>query len=142
LLGSLPTPSTKELFLVVTKVAEGAPDSEFAVPTAPTAPEPFVPEVSTPVKLITVRDDVLFFERVAVTETLLNAAGANARQISEVPRCTFVWTTRTQVRPAPVTLFTTMCCPPTSSVEMNASNSSLADIVENTGEITLPFSVA
>ena len=40
----------------MTSVAEGAPRLAFPVPVAPMAPEPLVPDVSTPVKLITVID--------------------------------------------------------------------------------------
>jgi len=42
---------------VVVKLAVGAPPLLFPAPVAPIAPEPFVPEVSTPVKVITVIDD-------------------------------------------------------------------------------------
>ena len=54
---SLPTPKTQELFRVVTRLAVGAPEDAFAVPVAPIAPDPFVPEGSTPVKLMTVIDE-------------------------------------------------------------------------------------
>jgi hypothetical protein len=58
---------------------------ELAVPVAPIAPEPFVPEVSTPAKLITVMEQPTLWEIVAVTVTLFKGKGANARQISEDP---------------------------------------------------------
>ena len=38
---SVPTPSTRELFRVVTSVAVGAPGFAFALCVAPIAPEPF-----------------------------------------------------------------------------------------------------
>jgi hypothetical protein len=85
LLGSSPTPITTELFLVVTKVALGAPELALPVPVAPIAPEPLEPEVSTPAKLSTVIEEVTFRETAAVTDTLLRGAGAKARQISAVP---------------------------------------------------------
>ncbi|HSU33055.1 MAG TPA: hypothetical protein VLJ11_17655 [Bryobacteraceae bacterium] len=49
-----------------------------------------MPEVSTPVKLITIIDETTLCERVAVTDTLLRVVGANARQISELRLCAFV----------------------------------------------------
>ena len=67
------------------------------------APDPFVPDVSTPVKLITVIDDCTVCDSVAVTVTLLSAVGANARQISAIPDCAFALFTNTQVNPPPVT---------------------------------------
>jgi hypothetical protein len=70
---------------VVVRLAVGAPRVEFPVPVAPIAPEPFVPVVSTPAKLITVKEQPKLWEIVAVTVALLNGDGANARQISEVP---------------------------------------------------------
>src|SRR4029077_9975888 len=79
---SLPTPTTNELFRVVTSVAVGAPDAALALWIAPMAPEPFVPEVSTPAKLITVSMDETPGDSVAVTVALVNAEDANARQIS------------------------------------------------------------
>ena len=81
---------TNELALVVTREAVGAPLLEFPVPFAPMAPDPFVPVVSTPVKLITVIEETVLRDRVAVTVTLVSGDGAKARQISAVPRCVFV----------------------------------------------------
>ena len=52
-------------------------------------------------KLRMVTDDATDCEIVAVTDTLLTGAAANARQISAVPRCAFVRTTSCQFRPAP-----------------------------------------
>src|SRR5688572_4250307 len=101
---SLPTPKTHELARVVVNVAVGAPLGEFADTVAPIAPDPLTPEVSTPVKLTTSSDDVVFCAIVAVTATLVSAVGANARQISDTPRWTFVRTTSSQVSPAPETL--------------------------------------
>jgi len=42
---------------VVTTVAAGAPDALLALAIAPTAPDPLVPELFTPEKLKTVRED-------------------------------------------------------------------------------------
>ena len=63
----------------------GAPLLALALPVAPIAPEPLVPVVSTPAKLITVNEELTLWESVAVTVTLLSAEEAKARQISEVP---------------------------------------------------------
>jgi hypothetical protein len=108
---SFPTPTTKELFRVVTSVAVGAPDGAFPLAVAPIAPEPLVPDGSTPLKLITVIEDDTLCERAAVTVTLLSTMGANARQISAVPGRVFVFTTKTQVNPAPVTFVTVVLLP-------------------------------
>src|SRR5437870_3986111 len=51
---SLPTPNTHELARVVSSVAVGAPGRAFALPVAPIAPDPFVPDAFTPVKVTTV----------------------------------------------------------------------------------------
>src|SRR5262252_1079602 len=128
---SLPTPNTSELFRVVRRVAEGASPLEFADAVAPIAPDPFVPVVSTFEKLTTVIEAATDCDNVAVTLTLDSVVGANARQISEEPFCTFVRCTRTQVRPAPVMPVTVVLLPVRQSAEMNASSSSLAEVVEN-----------
>ena len=70
---------------MVTSETVGAPDEPLAPAVAPTAPDPLVPDVSTPAKLITVMDEATLWESVAVTETLLKGRDANARQISAVP---------------------------------------------------------
>jgi hypothetical protein len=75
------------------------------------APEPLVPDVSTPTKLITVIDETTLCDMVAVTETPVNGAVAKARQISDVPLCTFVLTTSAQVNPAPETPVTVVFVP-------------------------------
>lgn len=108
---SFPTPNTHELFRVVTSEAVGAPDAALLPLVAPIAPEPFVPEVSTPAKLITVMEDTTLCDNVADTITLLNEEGANVRQISEVPLCALVLRTSTQVSPAPVTFVTVVFVP-------------------------------
>jgi hypothetical protein len=82
---SFPTPTTQEAFRVVVRFAVGAPPLEFPVPVAPMAPEPFVPEVSTPAKLMIVIEEMTLCERVALTVILLSAEEENARQISEPP---------------------------------------------------------
>jgi hypothetical protein len=79
---------------------------------APIAPAPFVPEVFTPLKLITIIEALTLCESVAVTVMLLTAVVANARQISEVPLCPFVRTTRAQARPPPEMLVTVVFVPP------------------------------
>src|SRR5262245_30472313 len=93
---------TQALARVVVSVAVGAPEAAFADETAPIAPDPIVPEVSTPAMLTTVSDAADACASVAVTDTLDSGAAANARQISDTPRCTFVWTTSCHVSPAPL----------------------------------------
>ena len=130
---SFPTPITQELFRVVVREALGAPGFAFPVPVAPIAPEPPVPDVSTPVKVMTVMEAETLCDNVAVTATLVRVAGAKARQISAVPLCALVRLTRVQVRPAPVTLVTVMV-DALPSVATNASSSSFALVVEKAGE--------
>ena len=139
--GSTPTPITNELLRVVTKEALGAPVDAFPVPTAPMAPEPFVPEVSTPAKLMTVIEDVTFCERVAVTDTVLSGIGAKARQISAVPFCVRVLLTSTQVRPAPEMLFTLVLVPNLQSAATRARSNSFPLLVEKAGEVTLELAL-
>jgi len=119
---SLPTPNTHELLRVVVNWAVGAAEIALLAAVAPIAPDPFVPEVSTLAKLTTVSDAGSDADSVAVTVTLVNGAEAKARQISAVPRWTFVPRTEVHVRPAPVTPVTLIpvVVPPTP---MNASTS-------------------
>ena len=135
----MPTPNTSELLRVVTKLAVGPPLVAFPVPLAPTAPAPFVPEISTPVKLTTVIVETgAEMEKFAVTETLDNPEDANALQISDVPNCTFVRPTRTQVNPPPVTLLTTVFEPlPGLSAPTKASSNSFPEAVEKEGLVML-----
>ena len=107
----MPTPNTHELARVVTTVAVGAPAGLFALRVAPMAPEPFVPELSTPVKVITVMEETTLWDSVAVTATLVRGDGAKARQISAVPLWTLVLTTSAQVNPPPATLVTEVLVP-------------------------------
>src|SRR5438874_7554570 len=81
---SLPTPKTHELARVVTSVADGAPAALLDLATAPIAPEPFVPVVSTFEKLTTVIDEATDCDRFADTVTFVSGAAANARQLSLV----------------------------------------------------------
>jgi hypothetical protein len=134
---SLPTPKTSEPFRVVTKVAEGDPGFAFPVPLLPIAPEPLVPEASTPEKLITVREDTTLCDKVAVTVAPVNGEAAKARQISAVPLCTFVRCTRTQVNPPPDTPLTVVLGDEELSAETKASKSSLPDVVLNEGLLML-----
>src|SRR6266850_6171983 len=69
---SLPTPNTSELLRVVTRDAAGASAGELLPPVAPMAPEPLVPDVSTPLKLTTVMAAATFCDNAAVTDTLVN----------------------------------------------------------------------
>ena len=96
---------------MVVSVAVGAPLFALADAIAPTAPDPLVPEVSAPVKVTTVSADTAACESVAVTDTLVNREGANARQISLLPDCTFVRTANCHVSPAPVMLVTVVLAP-------------------------------
>jgi hypothetical protein len=133
---SFPTPSTIELLRVVVSEAVGAPEAAFPVPVLPTAPEPFVPEVSTPATLATRRDETTFCERVAVTDALLIGLGAKARQISDVPICVFVRLTRAHVNPAPVTLVTVMFAAE-ASVAIIAKINSFPTVVDKVPLVTL-----
>jgi hypothetical protein len=107
----LPTPNTQEPTPVVTRLAEGAPDMAPAPPIAPTAPDPFVPVVLTPEKLITVIEAATDCESVAVTVAPVSGAVAKARQISAVPLCALVRRTSVQVRLPPAMLFTVVFVP-------------------------------
>jgi len=107
---------------------------------APIAPEPPVPEVSMPVKLITVMDDDTFSDNEAVTLAPLRVVAENARQISAVPRCVLERNTSVHVSPPPLTLLTlALLPPPEASVEINARSNSLAALVENVAVFTLDF---
>ena len=108
----------------------GAALAEALLPVFPMAPDPFVPEVSTPANVMIVMEaDGEEAENVAVAVTLERTEAANARQISAVPPCVFVRTTIFQVRPPPATPVTVMfCC--SASLEINASTSSLLATVE------------
>lgn len=121
---SFPTPKTHELLRVVTRLALGAPELAFVAALAPIAPEPFVPDVSTPVKLSTAMDEATLCERFAVTATPVNAEGAKARQISAVPSCTLLRCTSVHVSPPPDTPFTTVFVDEEPSAATNASSNS------------------
>src|ERR1700730_9095957 len=105
------------------------------------APEPFAPEVFTPEKPITVIEESTACESVAVAVTACNGEAEKALQISAVPGCAFVLSTRTQVSPAPDTVVTVVLGEETLSAEINASRSSLAEVVENTGVLTVVLAV-
>ena len=108
----MPTPNTQELFRVVVTVPLGAPPSELAVAVAPIAPDPFVPDVSMFENVTTVIMESTACDSVAVTTALLSGTGANARQTSAVPACTFVRPTSAHVTPAPLTPVTVVFAPP------------------------------
>lgn len=74
----------------MTRLALGAPALLLAAALAPIAPDPLMPDMSTPAKLTTVIDDVTLCERWAVTLIPVNGDGAKARQISAVPICTLL----------------------------------------------------
>jgi len=78
---------------------------------------------------------------VAVTVTPFSTDGANARQISAVPFCTLVLSTSTQVRPPPATCVTVVFGEETPSAEINASSSSLPEVVEKAGVLTVVLAV-
>lgn len=134
---STPTPKIQEFVLVVVSVTVGAPLLALAIAVAPMAPDPFVPEVSTPVMLTTVSEDAADSDNVAVTDTLLSTVGANARQISAVPRCAFARATNCQVSPAPLMPVTVLFVPLAgASADTNASSSSFGAVVENVLVVT------
>src|SRR5664279_1533755 len=109
---SFPTPSTHELFAVVTSEAVGAALAALLLAMAPIAPDPFVPLEFTPAKLITVMEEITLCDKFAVTVAPLTGADAKARQISEEPLCALVLTTSVHARPPPVTLSTLVLVPP------------------------------
>ncbi len=78
-------------------------------------------------------------ERVAVTLTFLRAIGAKALHISAVPDSALVRFTNTQVRPAPLTLFTVVLLDPVSSDATNARSNSFVVVVEKTGLVIVDF---
>ena len=94
---STPTPHTHEFALVVVTMPVCGPLAPLADSVAPMPLDPFVPVVSAPVKLTTLMDEADDCANVAVTLTFVNAVAATARQISAVPRRTFVRTTNVQV---------------------------------------------
>src|SRR6185436_2013683 len=127
---SFPTPNTHDPARVVVNVAVGAPGFALADLVAPMAPDPFVPEVSTPLKLTTVMDDETDCDSVAVTVMPLSGAAANARHTSDVPFCALVRTTSCHVNEPPAML-ETVVVPEMASVATNASRSSFEAVVEN-----------
>src|SRR4051812_42279820 len=90
---SFPTPKTSEFARVVTSDTVGAPFDALAVAVAPIAPDPFIPDVSTPFNATTVIEETTDCDKVAETVTPLSALAAKARQISDEPRCAFALTT-------------------------------------------------
>ena len=118
----------------MTSDAVGAAADPLPPAVAPMAPEPLVPDVSTPVKLITVMDAAADCDSVAVTFTALNGFAENARQISAVPFCVLVRRASTHVKLPADTPVTVILCPVALSVEMNARSSSLPDAVEIGGD--------
>jgi hypothetical protein len=91
---------------VVTKLADGAPLAALFVAVAPIGPD-----ISAPVKLISVRDEETLCESVAVTVTFVNGFGASALQISEVPLCPFALATNVQANPPPEIPVTVVLAP-------------------------------
>jgi hypothetical protein len=75
-------------------------------------------------------------DSVALTLAFTSAAPAKALQTSAVPNCALVRRTNAHVSPPPDTSLT-MIPDDFASVEMKASNSSLADVVENEGKLML-----
>jgi hypothetical protein len=105
------------------------------------APDPLVPDGSTPIKVTTVIEEATLWERAAVTDAFVSGDAANARQISAVPLWTLLRWTTTHVRPAPEMLVTVLLGALTESVETNASSNSLPDAVENAGVVTVELAV-
>jgi hypothetical protein len=96
---------------VVTRLADGAPDLALAPAMAPSAPEPFVPVVLTPEKLITVMEDTIDCDSVAITVTPDSGAVAKPRQISADPLCALVRLISFHLRLPPAMLFTVVFVP-------------------------------
>src|SRR4051794_20348537 len=130
---SLPTAKTQEFGWVVTIDALGAA-TPLAPPTAPMAPAPPMPAGLAPVNETIVMEAAVLRDSVPVTVPLVMIAGANARQISELPAWVLVRRTNVQVSPLPVTPVTVVAefCAP--SEEMNASSNSLVAWVVKTGD--------
>jgi DNA-binding transcriptional regulator YdaS (Cro superfamily) len=127
---SAPTANTHELSRVVITEPLGAPEAALKVAVAPIAPEPLLPLESAPVKLTTVMEAAAVCASRAVIATLVNAAGANARQISASPGTLLARATNCQVSPAPLTDVMAFPVVGVESVDMNASNNSFAFAVE------------
>ncbi len=120
---------------MVVRLAVGAPETALALAVAPIAPEPFVPVVSTPVRVTTVMEADVLLESVAVTIALISGPGVNARHISAVPRWVLVRRANTQVKLPPAILETVVLVPELgASVETNANSNSFVEFVENAGE--------
>ena len=107
----VPTPITHELLAVLTSDAVGAPEAALLLPTAPIAPDPFVPDVFTPAKLMTCIDETTLCDKLAATVTPLKGTPAKARQISADPLCPFVLWTSVHVNPPPETFVTVVFVP-------------------------------
>lgn len=109
----------------------GPPDEALLVPVAPMAPDPFVPDVSTPIKLISVMDTSAS-GTLAVTEMLVKGELEKERQISAVPVCPLVLLTRVHVRPPPEMLLTVPLEPTApGAAATKAKTNSLPALVEN-----------
>jgi hypothetical protein len=121
---------------VVVNEAAGAPEGALAPFLPPIAPEPLTPVVSVPVKVMMVIEAATLCDSVAFTLAFTSATPAKALQTSAVPNCALVRRTNAHVSPPPDTPLT-MIPDDFASVEMKASNSSLADVVENEGELML-----
>src|SRR5690242_1444768 len=88
---------------LVTRETVGAPEGALLLLLFPIAPEPLTPEVSAPVKVMTVMEAATLCERAARTLTLLSVELANALHTSAVPSCALARRTSAQVNPAPLT---------------------------------------
>jgi len=106
------------------------------------APEPLLPDGSTPEKDIKVIEEVTGADRVAFTDTLRRGVCEKARQISAVPFCVRVPTIRAHVKPAPEKLFTVVSISEPFPAAIKASNSSPFEVVENFGEVIAELAVA
>jgi hypothetical protein len=106
------------------------------------APEPLLPDGSTPEKDIKVIEEVTGADRVAFTDTLRRGVCEKARQISAVPSCVRVPTIRAHVKPAPETPFTVVSILEPFPAAIKASNSSPFEVVENFGEVIAELAVA
>jgi hypothetical protein len=92
-----------------------------------------VPDISTPVKLTRVIEAATERDNVAVTVAFASVAGANARQISDVPACALALATKAHAKPPPATAVTVVLPVAAPSVATNARRSSLPAAVENAG---------
>jgi hypothetical protein len=106
------------------------------------APDPFVPDVSTPMKLTTVMD-MSPLPELALTEIRLMGEAAKARQTSAVPVWLLVLLTSVHVSRFPLETPAMVELEPVApgAAATNANSNSLLALVENTGVFAPPVTI-